>query len=149
MGRGKTRFPNTGVQPLCFELTRPPLPPAGPHSTLPGPPCISAHIPFSLCACSVAQLCLTFCSPVDCSPPGSSVHGIPPGKNVGVGCHFLLQGVFLTQELNATSPALAGRFFTTSVTCEGLISLPFQSGLPQLFLLDSEGRNHILFIQGP
>ena len=26
--------------------------------------------------CSAAQLCLTFCSPVDCSPPSSSVHGI-------------------------------------------------------------------------
>ena len=30
-----------------------------------------------------------------------------PGKNTGVGCHFLLQGIFLT-----TSPALAGKFFT-------------------------------------
>ena len=28
------------------------------------------------CVCSVAQLCSTFYSPVDCSPPGSSVHGI-------------------------------------------------------------------------
>ena len=26
--------------------------------------------------CSVAQLCLALCSPFDCSPPGSSVHGI-------------------------------------------------------------------------
>ena len=26
--------------------------------------------------CSVAQLCLTFCDPKDCSPPCSSVHGI-------------------------------------------------------------------------
>ena len=26
--------------------------------------------------CSVAQLCLTLCHPMDCSPPGSSVHGI-------------------------------------------------------------------------
>ena len=26
--------------------------------------------------CSVAQLCLTVCSPLDCSPPRSSVHGI-------------------------------------------------------------------------
>ena len=25
------------------------------------------------------------------------VHGIFPGKNTGVGCHFLLQGIFLTQ----------------------------------------------------
>ena len=29
---------------------------------------------------------------MDCSPPGSSVHGIFPSKNTGVGCHFLLQG---------------------------------------------------------
>ena len=27
-------------------------------------------------ACSVAQSCLTLCSPMDCSPPGFSVHGI-------------------------------------------------------------------------
>ena len=27
-------------------------------------------------ACSVAQLCLTLCNPMDYSPPGSSVHGI-------------------------------------------------------------------------
>ena len=121
------------------------------------------------------QSCLTLCNPMDCSPPGSSVHGIlqarilawvarsssrgssqprdrihffsvscigtlplaPPGKpvnlscmfvshsvmsnclrlhglyparflcpwnspckNTGVGCHFLLQGIFLTQGLN-------------------------------------------------
>ena len=26
--------------------------------------------------CSVTQLCLTACDPMDCSPPGSSVHGI-------------------------------------------------------------------------
>ena len=32
--------------------------------------------------------------------PGSSVHGIFPGKNTGVGCHFLLQGIFLTQGSN-------------------------------------------------
>ena len=29
------------------------------------------------CCCSVAKSCLTFCNPVDCSPPGSSVHGFP------------------------------------------------------------------------
>ena len=26
--------------------------------------------------CSVTQSCLTLCNPMDCSPPGSSVHGI-------------------------------------------------------------------------
>ena len=47
------------------------------------------------------QLCLTLCNPMDCSPPGSSVHGIDsPGKNIGVGCHTLLQGIFSTQGWN-------------------------------------------------
>ena len=36
---------------------------------------------------------------MDCSPPDSSVHGIP-GKNTGVGSHSLLQGIFPTQGLN-------------------------------------------------
>ena len=31
---------------------------------------------------------------MDCSLPGSSVHGIFPGKNTGVDCHFLLQRIF-------------------------------------------------------
>ena len=30
----------------------------------------------SVCACSLAQLCPILCNPIDCSPPGSSVHGI-------------------------------------------------------------------------
>ena len=36
-----------------------------------------------------------------------------PGKNTGMGCHFLLQGIFLTTEIKPTSLALAGGFFTT------------------------------------
>ena len=48
-----------------------------------------------------AQSCPTLCDPMDCSPPGSSVHGIFfSGKNTGVGCHFLLQGIFLIQGSN-------------------------------------------------
>ena len=42
-------------------------------------------------ACSVDQLCLTFCNLTDCSPPGSTVHGIFQARIRGVGCHFLLQ----------------------------------------------------------
>ena len=34
----------------------------------------------------VTQSCLTPCDPVDCSLPGSSVHGDSPDKNTGVGC---------------------------------------------------------------
>ena len=34
---------------------------------------------------------------MDCSPPGSCVHGDSADKNTGVGCHALLQGIFPTQ----------------------------------------------------
>ena len=67
------------------------------------------------------QSCPTLCYPMDCSPPGSSVHGDSPGKNTGVGCHTLLQRIFWTQESNLhlfMSPELAGGFFTTSATWE-------------------------------
>ena len=42
------------------------------------------------------QSCLTLCNPMDCSLPGFSVYGILQA----VGCHFLLQGIFPTQEWN-------------------------------------------------
>ena len=41
-----------------------------------------------------------FGEPVDCSPPGSSVHGILQNENIGVGCHALLRGIFLIEGLN-------------------------------------------------
>ena len=48
----------------------------------------------------VVQLCPTLCSPMDCSQPDSSVHGILQAKNIGVGCYCLLQGIFPTQGSN-------------------------------------------------
>ena len=45
-----------------------------------------------------AQSCLTLCNPMDCTLPGSSVHGIL--QNTGVGSLSLLQGIFSTQGLN-------------------------------------------------
>ena len=36
------------------------------------------------------QSCPTLCNPIDGSPPGSCPWD-SPGKNTGVGCHFLLQ----------------------------------------------------------
>ena len=44
--------------------------------------------------------CLTLFDLINCSPPGSSVHGDSPGKNAGVGCHALLQEIYSTQRLN-------------------------------------------------
>ena len=45
---------------------------------------------FLVMLCLVSQSCSTLCDPMECSPPGSSVHGDTPGKNTGVGCHALL-----------------------------------------------------------
>ena len=62
----------------------------------------------SYCAvlCLVAQSCPTLCNPMDCSLPGSSVHGDSLGKNMGVGCHALFQGIFPTQGSNPGPPSL-------------------------------------------
>ena len=73
----------------------------------------------TMCAvlCLVTQLCLILWDPLDCSPPGSSVHGDSPGKNTGLGCHALLQGIFPTQGSNPGLPHW-GRFFTVWATRE-------------------------------
>ena len=42
--------------------------------------------------CAVLSHVQFFVTLLDCSPPGSSVHGDSLGKNTGVGCHALLQG---------------------------------------------------------
>ena len=74
---------------------------------------------YYVCAKSF-QLCLTLCNPVDCSPPGSSVHGILQAR--------VLEWVAMPSSRGSSqprdqthifmSPALAGGFFTTSTTWE-------------------------------
>ena len=59
---------------------------------------------FDTCVCMHAKLlqsCPTLCNPMECSPPGSSAHGILQAKNTGVGCHAFLQGIFQTQRSNS------------------------------------------------
>ena len=76
-----------------------------------------------LCACSFAQLCLTLCDPMNCSQPGSSVHGIPQAGTLEWTAmewipppgNFPNPGI---EPISLISPALAGGFFTTSTTWE-------------------------------
>ena len=66
-------------------------------------------------AYACAWSCPTLCNPVDCSPPGSSVHGISQAR--------ILEWVAITysrgssspwtESVYLVSPALAGIFFTT------------------------------------
>ena len=83
-------LPNPGIKPRSPELQADPLPSE--------PPGKSEN--------EVAQSCPTLCDTMDCSPRNF------PGKRTGVGCHFLLQGIFLTQGSNLVSHT-AGRGFTS------------------------------------
>ena len=47
------------------------------------------------------QSCPTLCDPIDSSPPGSHPWD-SPGKNTGVGCHFLLQCMKVKSESEVT-----------------------------------------------
>ena len=93
----------------------------------PGPPALDGHGP-GLTWFMHQTACELRCSVVSYSlwPPGLKHARLfcPwsfPGKNTGMGCHFLLQGIFLTQGSNiasVTSPAFAGEFFTASTIWE-------------------------------
>ena len=49
---------------------------------------------------STVQSCLPLCDPMDCSPLGSSVHGILQAGILGWVSHTLLQGIFPSQGSN-------------------------------------------------
>ena len=70
--------------------------------------------------CMHAQLCLTLCDPMDCSPTGSSVHGIFQAKHWG-GLTFPSPGVLPDPRIKTESPTLQAD------------SLPSESpGLPEI-----------------
>ena len=52
------------------------------------------------------QLCPTLCDPIGGSPPGSTFPWDSPGKNTGVGCHFLLQCMKVKSESEVTQSCL-------------------------------------------
>ena len=54
--------------------------------------------------CLVTQSCPILCDPMNCNPPGFSVHGDSPSRNIGLDCHALLQGIFPTQRPNPGLP---------------------------------------------
>ena len=67
--------------------------------------------------CLVAQSCPALCNPLECSPPGSSVHGDSPGKNTGVGCHAPSRGYSQSRDQIQIS-CIAGGFYIVWATRE-------------------------------
>ena len=60
----------------------------------------------------VAHSCLTLCNPVDCSLPGSSVHGIPQARMLEWAAISSSRGSSQPRD-KPMSPASRGEFFTT------------------------------------
>ena len=56
------------------------------------------NVTLVLCACTLS--CPSLCDPMDCSPAGSTVHGIFQARALELGCRFLLQQIFSTQGSN-------------------------------------------------
>ena len=81
----------------------------------------------------VAQSCPTLCDPVDCSPPGSSVHGISQARILEWGA--IIQVIFPTQGLN---PGLL--HYRQIPFCLSQQRSPKNQG-SQLFKSQSKGKN--------
>ena len=84
-------------------------------------PSTAPFCPETLCCCEVMSNFFPFGNPMDCSPPGSSVHGTPQAR--------ILEWVAISSstgssqprdQTHLTPPTLAGGFFTTSATWEAL-----------------------------
>ena len=56
------------------------------------------HVHAAAAAAQSLQSCPTLCDPIDGSPPGSPRPWDSPGKNTGMGCHFLLRCMKVTSE---------------------------------------------------
>ena len=77
----------------------------------------------TVCSWSITPVCPTLWDPMDCSPPGSSVHGILQAR--------ILEWVAMpssedlpdpgTEPVSLMSPVLPGGFFTTSTIWEAVL----------------------------
>ena len=76
---------------------------------------------FRACMCAVASVVSSSLQSHRLEPARLLSPWDSPGGNTGVGCHALLQGIFLDPGIEPApllSPALAGGFFTSSTTWE-------------------------------
>ena len=79
----------------------------------------SSHV--LMCESEVAQSCLTLCDPMDCSPPGFSVHGIFQARVLEWVAISFSRGSSWPQDRTKVS-CIAGRHFTLWATREAQYS---------------------------
>ena len=97
--------------------------------------------------CLVANSCLTLCTSMDYSPPSRFL--CPwnfSGKNTGVSCLFLLQGIFPTQGFNPVS--CIGRWILYHWAIREAPCTHFQANIPSAFWKEkpSPYRKAVLYI---
>ena len=66
---------------------------------------------YDVLCMNLLQLCLTLCNPLDCSPPGSSVHGILQARILEWVAIPFSRGSSWPRDQTQVS-CIAGRFFT-------------------------------------
>ena len=76
----------------------------------------------------VAQSCLTLCNPMDCSLPGSSVHGILQIRILEGVAIFFSRGSFRPRDRIQVS-CTAGRLFTIQATREATVFICISSDI--------------------
>ena len=81
-------------------------------------PLLLLNLASTLHWCPVAQSCLTLCDLMDCSPPGSSVHGILQTRILKGGCHS-----FSSRSSRTWVSHITGRCFTLWASREALKKL--------------------------
>ena len=96
------------------------------------PPCLY-HFIWGVCICALSRSVMSDSWDLDCSPSGSSVHGIFSEKNTRVGCHFLLQGIFPIQGSNPSLSCLLHWQAGSLPMCH--LRSPTFFGAPHCFLL--------------
>ena len=137
--QGKSQYTSTFIfrvsSSLFLQASSPALPHRAwitaltglPHPILTGP-CVLSH--------SVVSDSL--CDPMICSPPGSSVLDVLPGKNTGVGCHALLQGIIPNPGIEPTSLELADGFFIAEPPGKPSIVTHLTSQLSHCWILSTQ-----------
>ena len=88
-------------------------------------------VTFCCCYCLFAKLCPTLLLPHGPWPARVLCPWDFPGKNMGMGCHFLLQGIFPTQGLNSgllhwqvTSSTLSHHIKISSILTNSYLKQP-------------------------
>ena len=83
----------------------------------------ASELVFS-CVYSVTQSCPTLCDPLDCSPPGSSVHEVFQSRVLDWVAISSSKGSSQPRDQTKIfcTPLIAGRFFTTELSWKPLYS---------------------------